>query len=132
MSTNHQQEDLLTLFRCDPSSASYGEWQAVIVPEISIPLPSHSRTVSVRQNDSGRGELGSRTWEAGLHLALFLASDRAPHWWFDGRTRLLELGSGAGLVGCTAAARGASVTLTCPPCCRCCGTTSRGTPWPRR
>ena len=97
MSTNHHQEDLLTLFRCDPSSASYGEWQAVIVPEISIPLPSHSRTVSVRQNDSGRGELGSRTWEAGAAPgALPRTATAAPHWWFDGRTRLLELGKRRG------------------------------------
>ncbi|MDP2435085.1 MAG: hypothetical protein Q8P67_05035, partial [archaeon] len=42
----------------------------------------------------------------------FLASTRADPAWFDGKTQLLELGSGTGLAGIVAAARGALITLT--------------------
>ena len=73
-------------------------------------VPLSGRALEVAEGDADTIDSGARIWDAGRALSSFMA-DQIPL----ADTRLLELGSGTGIVGLTAAASGAEVLLSDKP-----------------
>jgi predicted nicotinamide N-methyase len=79
----------------------------------SIPLPSGSLDIFLHEPSLTADNLGLKTWGASFLLAQRLAQFKIPSSGSNERLRVLELGSGTGLVGIAAAAvLGANVHLT--------------------
>jgi len=73
-------------------------------------VESFGRTISIKQDFSG--ELGGTVWDAALVLAKYFENTTVfPPGYFKGK-RILELGSGTGLIGIVLALLGANVIVT--------------------
>ncbi len=84
----------VALFGADESSSTFGRWTMRVAATVDFPLVDGSR-VTITQNASGVGELGSHMWDAGFVLARFVDRHLAPQ--LCGSTkRAIELGSGVG------------------------------------
>eukprot|EP01098_Paradermamoeba_levis_P012844 TRINITY_DN5710_c0_g1_i1.p1 TRINITY_DN5710_c0_g1~~TRINITY_DN5710_c0_g1_i1.p1 ORF type:complete len:239 (-),score=81.95 TRINITY_DN5710_c0_g1_i1:114-830(-) len=106
-------EGQAVMFGKDENSKTYGAWTVNITPSFTLPLKYHpDLSVQLVQNATGKGELGSRVWSCSIPLAHFVENQQEFPLDFWKEKKVIELGSGCGLVGITAAVLGADIVLT--------------------
>mmetsp|Transcript_14230 Transcript_14230/g.36380 ORF Transcript_14230/g.36380 Transcript_14230/m.36380 type:complete len:247 (-) Transcript_14230:182-922(-) len=103
------QEDDVIFGDRSVESKTWSEWSISLAPVVNFVM-KNGKTLAVRQNSRGYGELGSRVWNACYPLCRFIESEKyLPRW--KGKD-CIELGSGTGLFGVVAGNLGLKITLT--------------------